>query len=76
MKSTIESPRGLFELFTRDGHTCKIYEDGHYTGFPEGTCIINCARPYIGALTGKIHRLEQALAKAEEHIANHQRSGA
>lgn len=35
----------LFELRTKDGHLYRIYLDGRYEGFPDGTYIVNKAAP-------------------------------
>lgn len=46
--TTTELP--LFELIAPDGNTLRIFGSGRCDGFPEGTLIINHARPLLDAL--------------------------
>lgn len=39
----------LFELHGQDGHKWLIYENGEAIGFPDGTVIVNRARPLLDA---------------------------
>lgn len=40
----------LFELRSPDGNVWKVYLDGQTEGFPEGTVVINHAKPYVDAI--------------------------
>lgn len=42
--------RPLFVFVAPDGHNWQIYEDGRYTGFPEGTIVVNNATSLINSL--------------------------
>ena len=55
------SPAPTFELHGPDGKTWMIYEDGTTTGFPDGTVIVNRAKPQLDLLRGRIKELEAAL---------------
>ena len=37
----------LFELHGQNGHVWLIYENGEISGFPDGTLIVNRARPLL-----------------------------
>lgn len=50
----------LFELHGPDGSLWRLYADGRYEGFPEGTWIVNMAAILIQALEGRIAQLEHA----------------
>ena len=51
----------LFELRDRDGNAWMLYEDGRITGFPDGTVIVNRARPAFDLFRGRIKQLQTPL---------------
>lgn len=55
----------LFELRGPDGKTWMLYEDGTATGFPDGTVIVNRARPQLDSLRGRIKQLDGSLIADE-----------
>jgi hypothetical protein len=63
----------LFEVIAKDGHTFKLWLDGHTEGFPEGHILINRALPLVCKLQalppvkGKTV-LSVAVANADEGV--------
>lgn len=56
----------LFELCGSDGERLMLYEDGTATGFPDGTVIVNRAKPQLDLLRGRIKQLETALVADQQ----------
>lgn len=42
----------LFSLRGPDGQVWELFEDGHITGFPDGTVVINRALPLMNVARG------------------------
>lgn len=42
----------LFEFRPPDAEAIRIYSNGVFTGLPEGTGMVNCFTPLLGALRG------------------------
>lgn len=58
--------RPLFVLHGPDGHVWRIYENGRYEGFPEGTSIENWALPTLNALRSRIIKFDATLVSELE----------
>lgn len=43
----------LFELRGAHGQVWRLYENGRADGFPEGTLIVNRAKPLLDSLRGE-----------------------
>lgn len=43
----------LFELRGPNGQEWRLYENGRATGFPEGTVIVNRAKPLLDSMRGE-----------------------
>ncbi len=43
----------LFELRGPDGREWRLYENGRATGFPDGTTIVNRAKPLLDSMRGE-----------------------
>ncbi|OJW95509.1 hypothetical protein [Thiobacillus sp. 65-1402] len=56
----------LFELRGPDGAVWMLYEDGRATGFPDGTVIVNRAKPQLDLLRGRIKKFEAALISDQQ----------
>lgn len=37
----------IFKFMSADGHIWEIFDSGYFTGFPEGTVIMNNLLPYL-----------------------------
>ena len=43
----------LFELRGPDAQEWRLYENGRVTGFPEGTIVVNRAKPLLDSMRGE-----------------------
>lgn len=51
----------LFELHGPEGQVWKLFANGTYSGFPDGTFVVNNAHPTINLLRARIEKLQAAL---------------